>query len=133
MDPRQCSSSPTVEQSLRSGRCVCLFTCFSLFDHESTVIYVLLFVRLPYLIHYFSGTTMIGTVSTGRCPMPPARDRSGTLNHFFLRILKYQIGPKVIILFLSSETFFAGKWNLISKDPIVSIIIILVFFQVQEG
>merc|ERR1712212_54270 len=24
------------------------------------------------------GTTMIGTVSTGRCPMPPARDRSGT-------------------------------------------------------
>merc|ERR1712047_143300 len=43
-DPRQCSSSPTVEQSLRSGR----------------------------------GTTMIGTVSTGRCPMPPARDRSGT-------------------------------------------------------
>merc|ERR1712156_884093 len=44
LDPRQCSSSPTVEQSLRSGR----------------------------------GTTMIGTVSTGRCPMPPARDRSGT-------------------------------------------------------
>ena len=47
LDPRPCSSSPTVEQSLRSGRCVCLFTCFSLFDHESTVIYVLLFVRLP--------------------------------------------------------------------------------------
>merc|ERR1712203_125061 len=44
LDPRQCSSSPTVEQSLRSGR----------------------------------GTTMIGTVSTGQCPMPPARDRSGT-------------------------------------------------------
>merc|ERR1711990_916714 len=44
LDPRQCSSSPTVGQSLRSGR----------------------------------GTTMIGTVSTGRCPMPPARDRSGT-------------------------------------------------------
>merc|ERR1719474_499351 len=44
LDPRQCSSSPTVEQSLRSGR----------------------------------GTTMIGTVSTGPCPMPPVRDRSGT-------------------------------------------------------
>merc|ERR1719474_507810 len=44
LDLRQCSSSPTVEQSLRSGR----------------------------------GTTMIGTVSTGRCPMLPARDRSGT-------------------------------------------------------
>merc|ERR1712039_688888 len=44
LDPRQCSSSPTVEQSLRSGR----------------------------------GTTMIGTVSTGQCPMLPARDRSGT-------------------------------------------------------
>ena len=75
---------------------------------------------------------MIGTVSTGRCPMPPARDRSGTLNFFFVE--NFEISdPKVIILFLSSEIFFAGKWNLISKDPIVSIIIILVFFQVQEG
>merc|ERR1712012_739950 len=44
LDLRQCSSSPTVEQSLRFGR----------------------------------GTTMIGTVGTGRCPMPPARGRSGT-------------------------------------------------------
>merc|ERR1719397_102953 len=40
----QCSSSPTVELSLKSGR----------------------------------GTTMIGTVSTGPCLMPHARDRSGT-------------------------------------------------------
>merc|ERR1712172_26577 len=44
LDLRQCSSSPTVELSLKSGR----------------------------------GTTMIGTMSTGPCLMPHARDRSGT-------------------------------------------------------
>merc|ERR1712062_345077 len=44
LGPEAMFFSPTVEQSLRSGR----------------------------------GTTMIGTVSTGRCHMPPARDRSGT-------------------------------------------------------
>merc|ERR1712037_1004277 len=44
LDLRQCSSSPTEELSLKSGR----------------------------------GTTMIGTTSIGQCPMPPARDRSGT-------------------------------------------------------
>merc|ERR1711971_675825 len=44
LDLRQCSSSPTVELSSKSGR----------------------------------GTTMIGTMSTGPCLMPHARDRSGT-------------------------------------------------------
>merc|ERR1712172_236223 len=44
LDLRQCSSSPMVELSLKSGR----------------------------------GTTMIGTMSTGPCLMPHARDRSGT-------------------------------------------------------
>merc|ERR1712200_23732 len=44
LDLRQCSSSPTEELSLKSGR----------------------------------GITMIGTVSTGPCLMPHARDRSGT-------------------------------------------------------
>ena len=37
---------------------------------------------------------MIGTVSTGRCHMPPARDRSGTLNHFFLENFEISDKPK---------------------------------------
>merc|ERR1711934_59298 len=44
LDLSKCSSSPTVELSLKSGR----------------------------------GTTMIGTVNTGQCLTPHARDRSGT-------------------------------------------------------
>merc|ERR1712045_1100998 len=44
LDLRQCSSSPTVELSLKSGR----------------------------------GTTMNGTVNTGQCLTPHAKDKSGT-------------------------------------------------------
>ena len=59
---------------------------------------------------------MIGTVSTGRCPMPPARDRSGMQFNFFADLWNFR--PKVIILSSSSEIFLQGNEIRYQKDPI---------------
>ena len=75
---------------------------------------------------------MIGTVSTGRCHMPPARDRSGTLNYFFENF-EMSDRPKSDHIVFVFRNIFCREMESDFKGPIVSIIIILVFFQVQEG
>ena len=70
---------------------------------------------------------MIGTVSTGQCPMPPARDRSGTLNYFFFwRILKYQTQKW-------SRNVFCREMESDIKGPNCFDHNLPCFFQVQEG
>ena len=59
---------------------------------------------------------MIGIVSTGRCPMPPVRDRSGMQFNFFADLWNFR--PKVIILSSSSEIFLQGNEIRYQKDPI---------------
>merc|ERR1712209_300634 len=85
LDPRQCSSSPTVEPSLRSGR----------------------------------GTTMIGTVSTGPCPMPPARDRSGTRGMTWVRdialLTKLRRASLAVVMVTVLETLSALAAEQVSK------------------
>ena len=60
---------------------------------------------------------MIGTVSTGRCPMPPARDRSGTLNYFFFENFEISDRPKSDHIVFVFRNIFCREMESDIKGP----------------